>query len=255
MPYIIIFFIFLIIFLIKYYFKKITVYEYQKGLKYSKGKFVKILDAGQYWIYTPDTKIDLIDIRPRFTSISGQEILSSDGVTLKISLALQYQIEDPHIAVNRVRNYEEGLYLILQMALREIIGQENIDDLLEKRKISSDKLKELAGSKIEELGLKLLSVDVKDIMFPGELKKMFAGVVKAKKEGQAILEKARGETAALRNLANGARMLEDNPNLLQLRLIQVLGESSGNTLVLNLSSENPTVFPVKGKNESIKTEN
>jgi hypothetical protein len=75
---------------------------------------------------------------------------------------------------------------------------------------------------------------LKDIMFPGEMKKVFAQVVKAQKEGQAALEKARGETAALRNLANAARIMDDNPNLLQLRALQTLADSSGNTLVIGL---------------------
>jgi hypothetical protein len=84
------------------------------------------------------------------------------------------------------------------------------------------------------LGLKLILADVKDMMFSGEMKKAFAQVVKAQKEGQAALEKARGETAALRNLANAARIMDDNPNLLQLRALQALAESGGNTLVLGL---------------------
>lgn len=81
-------------------------------------------------------------------------------------------------------------------------------------------------------------------MFPGNLKQMFAQVVKARKEGQAALEKARGETAALRNLANAAKMIESHPNLLNLRLLQSVGESSGNTLVLGMPSQ-ATTFPIK----------
>ena len=92
----------------------------------------------------------------------------------------------------------------------------------------------MAQAKSAELGLKLKVADVKDIMFPGEMKKAFAQVVKAQKEGQAALERARGETAALRNLANAAKMIEDNPNLLQLRALQSLADSGGNTLVLGL---------------------
>ncbi len=71
-------------------------------------------------------------------------------------------------------------------------------------------------------------------MLPGEMKKVFTQVVKAQKEGQAALERARGETAALRSLANAARMMDDNPNLLQLRALQGLEVSSGNTLMLGL---------------------
>ena len=107
-------------------------------------------------------------------------------------------------------------------------------------------MQELTEKKIQELGLKLLSVNIKDIMFPGQLKQIFAQVVKARQEGLAALEKARGETAALRNLAGAAKMIESNPNLMQLRFIQALGESSGNTLVLGMPSQTTTV-PIKPK--------
>jgi regulator of protease activity HflC (stomatin/prohibitin superfamily) len=83
-------------------------------------------------------------------------------------------------------------------------------------------------------------------MFPGELKKVFAQVVTARKEGLAALEKARGETAALRNLANAAKLVENNPALMQLRMIQSLEESSGNTLVVGLPGE-PLVTPRPAK--------
>jgi hypothetical protein len=78
---------------------------------------------------------------------------------------------------------------------------------------------------------------VKDIMFPGDLKKIFAQVVKAQKEGQASLEKARGESAALRNLANAAKMLEGNPALMQLRVLQSVDAGTGNTMVLGMPSD------------------
>lgn len=226
--------------------RRITVFEYEKGLKYIKGKFDQILEPGQYWYIPFSSSIQKIDIRPRFVSITGQEVLSSDSITLKVSLAAKYQIVNPDIAINHVHNYQEALYLELQLALREIIGNAAIDTLLESRNEFSEKLFELTHEKIKELGLELLSVNIKDIMFPGPLKQIFAQVVKARKEGQAALEKARGETAALRNLANAAKMIESNPNLMNLRLIQSVGESSGNTLVLGMPSQT-TTLPIKTK--------
>jgi len=101
---------------------------------------------------------------------------------------------------------------------------------------------EIASGKASELGLKLISADLKDIMFPGEMKKAFAQVVKAQKERQAALERARGERAALRSLANAARMMDENPNLLQLRALQALVDSSGHTLVLGMPN---SAIPIK----------
>ena len=109
-------------------------------------------------------------------------------------------------------------------------------------------LNKIANKEIEEFGIKLISIDIKDITFPGALKQTFAQVVKARYEGLAALERARGESAALRNLSNSAKILENNPALMHLRTIQSFNESSGNTLVLNLSSEQLT--PLKGSEQA-----
>ena len=221
--------------------KHVIVYEYQRGIKYRKGRFAGVLEPGQYWILRSFSTIVPVDVRPEYITIQGQDVLSADGVTLKVSLAAEFQVTDPNIAVNKNANFRTSLYLCLQMALREIVGSQGIDTLLDNRGEISGKLMQLASKKASELGLDLLSADVKDIMFPGEMKKVFAQVVKAQKEGQAALERARGETAALRNLANAARIMDDNPNLLQLRALQALADSSGNTLVLGLPNSVVTV--------------
>jgi regulator of protease activity HflC (stomatin/prohibitin superfamily) len=184
-----------------------------------------------------------VDVRPRFASITGQEILSSDGVTLKVSLAANFEVVNPDLAINKVQDFQETLYTELQLALRQIIGSVDIDSLMTTREEISQKLAEMTRAKAEELGLRLISVGIKDMMFPGNLREVFAQVVSARKEGLAALEKARGETAALRNLANAAQMIESNPSLMQLRMLQTLGGSSGNTLVLGLSPH--AAFPVK----------
>ena len=210
--------------------------EYERGLRYVRGRFRGVLAPGQYWYVRLSTTMERVDVRPRFVSITGQEVLSSDGVTLKVSLAACYEITDPATAVNKVQDYQNALYLELQLALRDIIGSADIDSLLGNREDLSKRLLEMTRETAEKLGLTLISVGLKDIMFPGKLKEVFAQVVNARKEGLAALEKARGETAALRNLANAARTLESNPSLAQLRMVQALCESSGNTLVLGMPS-------------------
>ncbi len=246
--------VFLIIFGIFYKlwpFKRVVIYEHQKGLKYRRGRYVATLDAGRYWTLPNSISITVVDVRPEFISIPGQDVLSSDGVVLKISLAAEFEIADLHTAINKTANFRTALYLSLQMALRGIVATEKIDDLLQNRSTIGTKLMERTSAKAEEYGLKLKVADVKDMMFAGEMKKAFSQVVKAQKEGQAALERARGESAALRNLANAARLMDDNPNLLQLRALQGMAESQGNTLVLGL----PNIgIPLnKGKAKTVTT--
>lgn len=215
-------------------FRRVTIFEYEKGLKYFRGRFTQVLEPGLYWYLPYYVLIHKIDVRPRFETLQGQEVLSSDAVTLKVSLAANYEITDPKVAVNEVQRYDQALYLELQLALRVIIGESDIDSILSSREEFSKKLLEAVQPKAAALGLRLISVNVRDIMFPGALKEVFAQVVTARKEGEAALERARGESAALRNLANAAKLIDTNPNLLQLRLIQALQESSGNTLILGM---------------------
>jgi regulator of protease activity HflC (stomatin/prohibitin superfamily) len=214
----------------------VVVYEFERGLRYARGKFTGILDPGFYWSVKHLSEIRKVDIRPVVAAVAGQEVLSADGVALKVSLAAKYEIADPAVAINKVENFRDALHVELQLALRQIIGGTPIDDVLAGRQQIGARLQELVTAKVPTFGLKLVSVEIRDIMFPGELKKIFTQVVRARQEGLAALEKARGETAALRNLANAAQLVERNPHLIQLRLLQVLGQQSGNTVVLGVQA-------------------
>lgn len=227
-------------------YKKTILYTYEKGLLYKKGIFIKVLDAGLYRIFKNTSIIQKIDMRIRFITVPGQELLSSDSITLKVSLTAQYEIAEPVTALTKTENYQEALYLIIQLALREIVGSKTIDEILQNRKDLPPKLIELTKEKAKTIGINLIDVNIKDIMFPGELKKIFAQEVQARKEGLAVLEKARGETAALRSLANAAKMVQDNPALLHLRMLQ----SSGNTFILGIP--NATVSIKKESNQENK---
>lgn len=225
--------------------RRVTVYEFERGLRYEAGRFRGVLEPGQYWLWTPSTTVRKIDVRPRVVPVTGQEVLSADGVALKASLAARYRVADPALAVNGVENYETALYTALQLALRAVIAGSPVEALLENRAGLGRQVTERAAEGVRTLGLEVEEADLKDLTLPGELKKIFTQVVRARQEGLAALEKARGETAALRSLANAAQMLERNPNLMQLRLLQVLGAQSGNTVVLGVPSTGSPI-PVRG---------
>lgn len=234
--------------------KHVVVYEYQKALLYKKGKYAGTLEAGSYWISSTFSMMYPVDIRSEFVTIPGQELLTADGVGIKMSLAAEFQVADPNLAFNKTANFRSNLYLQLQMALREIASQESTDALLENRGGIGAKLLEMTSGKAAEMGIKLSLAEIKDVMLAGDMKKAFAQVVKAQKEGQAALERARGETAALRSLANAARAMDDNPNLLQLRALQALSDSSGNTLVLGLPNAPITLGKRQNRSGDAKAE-
>lgn len=225
--------------------RRVTVFEYQHALRFVRGRFAETLSPGSYWIFSPLTSVQLLEARPRIITIPGQELLSSDGVAIKVSILLETRITDPKTATLAAASYEQSLYAKAQVALRVAVGEKPIEEILQSRGELSARLQADVEPAAAELGLELQSISIKDIMFPGSLKEAFSQTARAKQEGQAALERARGETAALRNLANAARMFENNPHLFQLRLLQAASESG--KIVLNVTP--PDNDPTGGSSE------
>jgi len=132
--------------------------------------------------------------------------------------------------------------------LRAVVSGIAVEELLDQRVEIGAQILERVQPETAKIGINVHSVEVKDVMFSAELKRAFAEVLKSKQEGQAALERARGESAALRNLANAAKLLEGNPGLLNLRLMQSLSaaQNAGNTLVLGV----PGFVPLKNSKAS-----
>lgn len=222
----------------------VIVYDYQRGLRFHNGRFVGLAEPGRHWLWRPTQEVRVVDTRESVLPIPGQEVVTSDGVSVKLTLGVRYRIADPVVAHTRVQDYHGAAYLLLQVALREVVAAMTIDEVLERRESIGPEVEERCLAGMQQLGLELVSVHVKDLMFPGPLRKVFAQVTEARQQGLASLEKARGETAALRSLANAARMIDANPSLLQLRTLQQLASSSGNTLIIGMP-QSSTPVPVR----------
>ena len=234
----IIFSIFLLFILTKKLIKTITIFQYERGIKFHKGKFKEVVGPGKYTYFTSTTHLEIFDMRPAILQLNGQELLTADNVSVKISLAVKYQILDPQALISEYQNFHDYLYMSVQFKLREVISSIEMDELLKSRKKINEEVRNLLLEDKSLIGFSIHSVDLKDIMFSAELKKVYSEVLKAKKEALSLLEKARGETATLRSLANTAKMLENNPELAQLRLIQTIEASQGNTFIIDILNSN-----------------
>lgn len=208
-----------------------VVHDHERGLRYRGGKLTGLVDPGTYVGIRPFSAVNVLDIRPAFVTVEGQEVLTQDAIAAKISLAARYLVADAVAAITRDADYRRSMYLLLQLALRDAVARRSLDEVLAARRELGPEVREACAGQLAAIGVELLAVDVRDVMLPGELKRAFGGVVAARKEGEASLERARAEIASLRALGNAGRMLDDNPGLLQLRILQELGESSGNTVV------------------------
>ena len=212
------------------------VQEGHVGLLYHKGKFVEVLSAGRHVRWGRHYNVNDQDLRRSLLVIAGQEVLTADHVSLKLSLAVVYQVVDAVKAAHETQSWDDDLYTVGQLALRGVVGGITAEALLQQRLEIGAQLLARVQPEAAKIGVKIDSVEVKDLIFPAELKRAFGEVLKSKQEGQAALERARGESAALRNLANAAQLLEGNPALLNLRLMQSLSaaQTAGNTLVLGV---------------------
>jgi regulator of protease activity HflC (stomatin/prohibitin superfamily) len=206
------------------------------GLLYQKGKFVEVLHAGEHVRWGRKFTLGVADLRKTSLLVAGQEVLTSDNVGIKASLLVTYQVNDPVKAAHETQNWQGDLYNATQIALRAVAGGVTIEALLGQRLDIGAQLLARVQPDALKVGINVLAVEVKDVSLPNDLKRAFADVLKAKQEGHAALERARGESAALRNLANGARVLEGNPALQNLRLMQSLttAQNGGNTFVLGM---------------------
>ena len=206
------------------------------GLLYQRGKFVEVLRAGEHIRWGRKFTLGVADLRKTSLLVAGQEVLTSDNVGIKASLLVTYQVADPVKAAHETQNWQSDLYNATQIAFRAVAGGVTIEALLGQRLDIGAQLLARIQPEAAKVGISVTAVEVKDVTLPNDLKRAFAEVLKAKQEGQAALERARGESAALRNLANGARVLEGNPALQNLRLMQSLtaAQHAGNTFVLGM---------------------
>ncbi len=220
----------------RYLRREFLVQEGFAGLLYRHGKFAELLAAGRHIRWGRGLALTLHDVRQATIPIVGQEVLTADNVGFRASLLVSYQIADPAKAAHGTQQWYAELYNAAQLALRTVAGRMPVEILLSERAALAPQLLAIVQPEAAKIGLTVRAVEIKDVMLPAELKRAFAEVLKAKQEGQAALERARGESAALRNLANAARVLEGNPALMNLRLLQSLAaaQNAGNTLVLGL---------------------
>jgi regulator of protease activity HflC (stomatin/prohibitin superfamily) len=150
---------------------------------------------------------------------------------VKVSVVGRARVVDPAAFVTASQDANAALYLNAQIATREVIAATTVEQLVASRQELGDALTGAVRG-LDELGVALERLELKDVIFSSELKSAQAEVIVARAQGLAALERARGETAALRNLANAAALLKDNPALLQLRLVQQLAATTGHTFVI-----------------------
>ena len=216
-----------------------------RGVIYKDGKFVREVGPGRHWIF-PRSTLKAVNVNEVAITVSSQEVLSQDRLTLRLSAIAIIRIRDPRKALEtNSEGYYSAIYRTLQLALRDIAAGSSLEDLLDQRDKLDERLLVLARPGCEEQGCELLRCNVRDVMMPAEIRRIATETVRAKLEAAASLERARGEQAALRALNNAARLLKGNPELMNLRVLQALSATNGKSAPTLILSGGAGILPVQ----------
>ena len=175
-----------------------------------------------YWKINHLVDAEVVDTRLQVLEVSGQEILTKDKVNLRINLAANWRYSDVLLAFSQLTKPIDHLYRELQFALREAVGTRTLDELLEDKQVIDDVVSEQVKSRMLPFGMEIVSLGVKDIVLPGDMKNILAQLVEAEKSAQANVIRRREETAATRSLLNTAKVMENNPVALRLKELETL---------------------------------
>jgi regulator of protease activity HflC (stomatin/prohibitin superfamily) len=223
--------------------KNIVLRETEAGLLYINGRYARTLEAGRHRFFAwPFRRVDVtrVDTRRQPLPIAGQEMLTADGLSVRLNVAAEFRVVDAATTVHTVADFRLSLYTALQIVLRDEVQSRTLDALLADRSALGSALLERGRPEAGALGLELTRAGVKDVILSGDVKRMLSQEIEAQRAGRAALVAAREEVAATRARANTAQLLANNPVLLRLREIEALAQvadGDGNTVVLALPRE------------------
>lgn len=217
---------------------KVEVAEHERGLLYYDRRYVRTLSAGTYYFWrTSPIKVDvtLVDTRLTQMDITGQEILTSDKVSIRVSFVCSYRITDCERIHTEIDDYKEQLHVAAQLALRDYVGKHRLDELLEDKTAMSEYVLARLKEKEKSLYIEIQDAGVKDVILPGEIREIMNTVLVAEKRAQANVITRREEVASTRSLLNTARLMDENRTLYRLKELEYVERISENVGNISLS--------------------
>ncbi|MGL4177576.1 MAG: SPFH domain-containing protein [Dermatophilaceae bacterium] len=216
-------------------------------VEYRHGAVTRVLEAGRHprrW----GTRRVAVDRRESLLSVAPQEVPTADGISVRVSAAVRWSVADPVAFLERHEDPRAAVYLATQVALRGMLATATVADLRQRGAgVSTEALTDAVTPAALDVGVAVAEVVVKDVILPGELRLAALELATSQVRGQARLEAARAETAALRSLANGARLLEANPALARQRLVESL--PPGSRVALNVGDAAAPQIPPTSADE------
>ncbi|MBI9013237.1 MAG: slipin family protein [Clostridiales bacterium] len=226
----------------------ITVEPYEKGLLFFNKVYERILEAGRYffWYNNKEVAVEKVDTRIRELQVTGQEIMTEDKVPVRINFICQYNIINVEVPILQIQNYEQQLYLQLQMIIREYVGNMKLDDLLKNKKDMAEFVYDKLTAKEEQYGAKFAYAGLKDIILPGEIRDIINTVLIAEKKAHANVITRREETASTRSLLNTAKLMDENSTLYKLKELEYLEKICDKVGHISLNGNNNIIEQLSG---------
>src|SRR5438105_4261603 len=200
------------------------VQEYERGVIFRLGRLMGARGPGLFFIIPGVESMRKIDLRIVTLDVPAQEAITRDNVTVKVNAVVYFRVVNPEDAVVKVLDYIRATSLIAQTTLRSILGQSDLDHLLSERDKINAELQRVIDEQTDAWGIKVTSVEVRDIELPQSMQRAMARQAEAEREKRAKIIHAEGEYSASQQLANAAQVIGSQPATLQLRYLQTLTE-------------------------------
>ncbi len=222
--------------------------QWEKAAVLRLGKIIKTVEPGLHFRIPFIDTVTKVDMRTQTVDLKGQSAITKDNISLGVDAVVFMTIEDPEKIITQIVDYRDAVSKYAQTAIRNIIGQYELDDLLESREEIAIQLKEEIDKLAKDWGIDVTRAGLQDISLPEDMKRAFAVQAEAERESRAILIKADAELKASTKLAAAAKNMQD-PNAMQLRILSTINDVSkdqSNTIILALPLETLKAAGIQG---------
>lgn len=199
-----------------------VVNQYERGVMLTLGKYTGTRKPGLTWLLIFFQRMIKVDLRITTVDIPQQEVITKDNVPVGINAVVYFQVVKAETAVLNIKDYTLAVYQYAQAALRDIIGQVELDSLLSERDTISGEIKKLVDTATEPWGINVTDIKIQDIELPADMKRIMAKQAESERERRAVIIKAEGEYAASEKLAQAAKVLSDQAGGLSMRTLQTI---------------------------------
>ena len=233
----------------------VQVNEYERGVRFTLGKFSKIMTPGWNLVLPIFQNYKKVDIRTKAVDVPEQDAITKDNVSVRINAVIYYKIFDASKAILEVENFYYAVSQLAQTTMRNVVGSVSLNELLAERDKISTEICKIIDEATDPWGIKVENVELKDVSLPEEMKRVIAKAAEAERERAAILTKAEGEVEAAKNLAKAAETMATTPGALHLRTLSTINDVSSdqsNTIIFCVPMEVLDAFKTGNAANAIK---